>query len=149
MSRQHRPAAVWPTAIAGLTGGCDTGSTDSCWKYLLAVCRWPATAGLTVGRPRLMIWTTSGTWKFPTNNEFRVIGFCYTLLVIVLFSLGVYVFYLSFGQPPEKSHLAAKARWIGPCIMVTAAVMKPGWAVAVFNWIVCRLHKRLHDPDDR
>jgi hypothetical protein len=50
MSRQHRPAAVWPTAIAGLTGGCDTGSTDSCWKYLLAVCRWPATAGLTVGR---------------------------------------------------------------------------------------------------
>jgi hypothetical protein len=47
--RQHRPAAVWPTAIAGLTCGWDRSSTGS-WKYLLAECRRPLAYPLNLRR---------------------------------------------------------------------------------------------------
>ena len=73
-SRQHRPAAVWPTAIAGLTCGCDRSFTGNCWKYLLAECRWPATAGLSVGRPCGSRGVTRSEDALPTDRCWVVAG---------------------------------------------------------------------------
>ena len=82
--------------------------------------------------------------KFPSEGEITVLGFLYTLLVICLFGLGMYIFFLSFNQPPAKSDLAAKARWVGPCRMTVAVAMKPSWIIAAVNWIALRFNRSGH-----
>jgi hypothetical protein len=87
-------------------------------------------------------WIPIRSWKLPSSEEVSVLRFLYTAFVVCLFGIGVYILYLSFGQPPEKAELAAKARWIGPCLMVAAVAMKPSWVVHAINWTVSTICRR-------
>ena len=87
------------------------------------------------GTDLMVWWMLQGGLTPPDEAQFRAIHLWYTIGAFCVFILGVFVFYLSFGQPPEKADLAAKARWVGPCLMATAVAMKPGWVIRFVNWL--------------
>lgn len=51
-----------------------------------------------------------GRLKPPTPAE---LGAILTLVLVVLFGLGGWLLYLSFGQPPDRQEAATTARWVG------------------------------------
>jgi hypothetical protein len=65
-----------------------------------------------------MIWPSFT--KKTTPGQFLVFVGC---VAFVLFLVGGYLIYLSFGQPPEKLELAMQARSLGIKLIVASMVV--------------------------
>ena len=63
-------------------------------------------------------------WPFPTQSTTPSQFLVFVLAVaVVLLVVGVFLVYLSFGQPPEKMELAAQARSLGIKVIVGSLVI--------------------------
>ncbi len=85
--------------------------------------------------------STSGNYKPPSPEEVSVLGAVFSVVVVCLFGVGLYLIYLSFGQPPAKAELVARARWIGTAMVLGSIAVKFRWVLDV---LLCldRLFKR-------
>lgn len=85
------------------------------------------------------MWIDPRQQEHGSEPDVAVAQFIWTAFALLLFGLGAYLFYLSFGQPDLNADLAARARLLGPFIMLVAALLKPRWILAAFVFFMNRL----------
>jgi len=81
------------------------------------------------------MWSFSGNFKTPTSQEINVLRAIFSILVVFVFCLGIYLLYLSFGQPVEKSRLALRSRWIGLAFAFGSVAVKYRWVLRAITWL--------------
>ncbi len=82
-----------------------------------------------------MVSSFSGNWKAPTPEEVSVLGAVFSIVVVCVFGLGIFLLWLSCGQPPERSELAYRARWIAMALICGSVAVKFRWVLSALTWL--------------